>query len=858
MKKIIAIIIYFLLATGFSTETFGQSTYFRSICQGDTVMYWGNVYSQTGTYNNGLELLYLQVDSLPPNNLIVPSITLCSAQDSLFATCNYNSTATAYWYVSGLHNGIIYQTPLGSGYHPTHAGTFLAVVINGCGSDSTFVTVNNCAPFNQYATICGGDSIFFNSQWLKQTGNYTDSSAIVDTILNLTVNFAPDTIVVFSSNALCNSTLTAYSANISNITLSVSQYLWILNGNVVGNASTFNPLSAGIYTIIAYNACGTDTITYTVNTLCTYSSSFDTICAGDSVFFNNKWLTQAGTYRDTIQNGSVSDIATLNLTVNRSVDTIVIFSSNPICNTNIYAFAVNLTDSVLASYQYIWKLNGNTVGTGNMLQPTTAGTYTVFVPNTCGGNSSATYLVPSICTYSYASDTICKGDSLFFNNQLLTQSGTYRDTIQNGTINDIVSLKLIVSSVQLNVYTYVDASCSTYLVAYDSTSHYSLSQIKWTYNGSVIGYGQILNLVTAGTYTAIEYGICGNDTVSVIVTPCNIDTSDVWSGDADNNNIADNNDLLAIGIGYGINGIARQNASLAWQAESCNNWSNVFLDGTNLKHADCDGNGIVNANDTLAVIQNFGLTHNKNEDEPSSSRIDIPTLYVVFEKDSLNNGDTLVASIRLGNASIPASNIYGLAFTYNFDQSVVELSSVQLSYTNSWLGNNSDKISITKGFYGSGKIKTAVTRIDHSSRSGYGEIAQFRAIVTASSNNAVYYAKNFVTSLNAVGRQGDSIALNEGVDSVKINAKTTGITQVTDNMEWLLYPNPANSSITIKGTENIEGIVIYNALGEKVYIETNNGKQTKAIDVSNLTSGVYSAQIKTSKGSGEKRFVVAR
>ena len=54
MKKIIAIIIYFLLATGFSTETFGQSTYFRSICQGDTVMYWGNVYSQTGTYNNCL------------------------------------------------------------------------------------------------------------------------------------------------------------------------------------------------------------------------------------------------------------------------------------------------------------------------------------------------------------------------------------------------------------------------------------------------------------------------------------------------------------------------------------------------------------------------------------------------------------------------------------------------------------------------------------------------------------------------------------------------------------------------------------------------------------------------------------
>jgi hypothetical protein len=86
MKKIFAAIACFILVMNITTETFSQATFFRSICQGDTVLYWGNVYAQTGTYNNGSELLYLQVDSVPPSNLVVQDVSLCS-QDSLFAIC---------------------------------------------------------------------------------------------------------------------------------------------------------------------------------------------------------------------------------------------------------------------------------------------------------------------------------------------------------------------------------------------------------------------------------------------------------------------------------------------------------------------------------------------------------------------------------------------------------------------------------------------------------------------------------------------------------------------------------------------------------------------------------------------------
>jgi hypothetical protein len=47
---------------------------------------------------------------------------------------------------------------------------------------------------------------------------------------------------------------------------------------------------------------------------------------------------------------------------------------------------------------------------------------------------------------------------------------------------------------------------------------------------------------------------------------------------------------------------------------------------------------------------------------------------------------------------------------------------------------------------------------------------------------------------------------------------------------------------------------VYNTLGQLVFVLTNAGKVSK-IDVSSLTLGNYFVQIKTDKGSSNKRFV---
>jgi hypothetical protein len=59
-----------------------------------------------------------------------------------------------------------------------------------------------------------------------------------------------------------------------------------------------------------------------------------------------------------------------------------------------------------------------------------------------------------------------------------------------------------------------------------------------------------------------------------------------------------------------------------------------------------------------------------------------------------------------------------------------------------------------------------------------------------------------------------------------------------NNQSATLYPNPVNNIINITGEGIIENIAIYNLMGQLVY-SANPANNTAAINVSNLTSGVY-------------------
>ena len=145
----------------------------------------------------------------------------------------------------------------------------------------------------------------------------------------------------------------------------------------------------------------------------------------------------------------------------------------------------------------------------------------------------------------------------------------------------------------------------------------------------------------------------------------------VWPGDANNDRHADNADLLNIGLGYGTTGAARSGASNAWVGQTATDWVDTFLTGVNYKFSDCNGDGVIDANDTLPLSMNFGLVHPKTNEYNWTWRSGAPALTIHYSKDTVVAGDTLIVSLLLGDSLTTVSNIYGLSFTYNYDPLVL-------------------------------------------------------------------------------------------------------------------------------------------------------------------------------------------
>ncbi len=94
-------------------------------------------------------------------------------------------------------------------------------------------------------------------------------------------------------------------------------------------------------------------------------------------------------------------------------------------------------------------------------------------------------------------------------------------------------------------------------------------------------------------------------------------------------------------------------------------------------------------------------------------------------------------------------------------------------------------------------------------------------------------------------------------NAIMTNLKTitvspcTGLAELSStNAEVIVYPNPTNSTLTIKTEETIETVTVYNLLGAVVLEEKNN-----SFTVEQLPAGVYTLRIKTTNGLGTTRFV---
>ncbi|MFK7923323.1 MAG: T9SS type A sorting domain-containing protein [Bacteroidia bacterium] len=339
-----------------------------------------------------------------------------------------------------------------------------------------------------------------------------------------------------------------------------------------------------------------------------------------------------------------------------------------------------------------------------------------------------------------------------------------------------------------------------------------------------------------------------------------IPTDSVWPGDANDDLVANNFDILAIGQAFGSSGPARPNASLNWQAQAVPSWSNNLPNGANYAHTDTDGSGTVDLDDTLAVNLNYGLTHNKSTDFAMSGAT---PLLIIPDLSNYLPGDTVEAPIILGLDTLLADSVYGIAFSITYDPMLIDSGSFEIDYTTSWLGDkNLDMITLARDDYPNAQADLALSRTDQIERTGFGQIAKIRVVMIddISGKNLLRDTLRLeITNVRLIRLDGADIPYDTEVALVEVTQEVTGISDLALDL-WQVFPNPAQDQIIIKAKRSAQRqtrLTLYNLQGQIVFQRSVPiGEQS--IDLPALPNALYLLQLQNEAGTYQQKLQILR
>lgn len=279
-------------------------------------------------------------------------------------------------------------------------------------------------------------------------------------------------------------------------------------------------------------------------------------------------------------------------------------------------------------------------------------------------------------------------------------------------------------------------------------------------------------------------------------------------------------------------------------------WSQSFQLGANYKHSDCNGDGVVNAQDTLAISLNYGNVHPFRFAQPPAVQANYPDFYLVANMDTAGTNQQVNFDLMLGRNTLPVDSIYAIAFKLNYNPANVQANMMGCTFGTSWMGTiGSNMISMQKNFDTQGYMDVALTRINQTNATnGMGQIGTFRLTTPSSGSNIVSIPVS-ISDAYAVTVGKRTVSLNLWTDSVIFNPNLSGINNLLFSDLFSLYPNPSNGIFTLESKDNSAGTVeICNTLGEVVMSISVTGTPTK-IDACALASGIYTIRVTTDKGT---------
>ena len=511
------------------------------------------------------------------------------------------------------------------------------------------------------------------------------------------------------------------------------------------------------------------------------------------------------------------------------------------------------TDTLKASgaQTYTW-VPGNMVGSSVVVNPSVSTCYTVSGTSSqgCSGSSAVCVTVnPAPNVSIQAPSTVCPLSAL-----TMTATGASNYTwlpqgiVGNGTSTNFINIlsgpcytvfgssngcigmaTTCVSSYSMPPTLTITANTTTFCLGSSVTmTATGLLTYSWS-NGSL---SSTVNVLPTGPVWYMAKGFDGNgckDSTYINLIPdttCTI----VWPGDANSDGIVNSSDVLELGLYANSSGAARSPGGNNYSGQYATAWTGNGSNSQNRAHVDCNGDGTVDAGDTLAISLNWNQSHAfKN----AGSSVSGEDLTLVPATSGAGNVGWNTVDIILGSVSNNISDIYGITFDLTYDASFVDNDQVHVRYPSSFLSAGNTNIPFRRVDAGAAVINCVSVRTDGNQVSGNGKIGEFLfkhngsklgEMTFSASNVKMIDAGGMVTDLT--GGSGTALFLHLGLEAQAGSAKIA------------VYPNPASGSVIFKSGNSTElSYKVADLTGRLISEGTFKG-ETK-IDVSAFAAGTY-------------------
>ncbi|MEM6316856.1 MAG: T9SS type A sorting domain-containing protein [Bacteroidota bacterium] len=785
----------------------------------------------------------------------------------------------------------------------TESGTYRDTFMNSVGGDSIIIlnlSVNDTFQTSLSETLCPGDTLNFNGQGLTEAGTYRDT---------LTASNGCDSFLVLDLTVLD--------------TFRTEQLGFIC----AGDSFAFNNQSlaqSGTYrdTLMATNGCDSFIVLNLVVTDTFQTMLDEMICAGATIMFNGQALSESGTYRDTLMAVSGCDsFIVLNLSIMPAVETVL---SDTICQGEAVSFGdtmvteagqyrdtlstINSCDSIvvldLVVLDTLQTVLDRTICAGdsflfNEQNLTESGVYR----DTLGaGNGCSQYIILNLTVndtlQTVLDRTICEGDNFLFNNAMLTESGTYRDTLVAGNgCDQYIILNLTVTD------RYETNLSATICAGEDYAFNNQQLTVSGTYQlmlQAANGCDSIINLaltVLDPIATMLEAQICAGSTYDFNGQP--LDVAGVYRDTMMADNGCDSTIVLNLSVANNemttINQTICEGSSFAFAGENLNE-AGIYRD-TMMTTNGCDS--IITLD--LKVSDRYETENNQVICEGESfffneRNLDISGMYqdtfvAVNGCDSLVTLNLMVAATAFtrvqesvcaggsyffnGQDLTEAGTYLDTLSTVNGCDSFVELSLRILPMLES-TSEETICFGDTLNFYNFTLTETNSYMVILRTESGCDSMVILNLLVldpvettldtTICPGKSYDFAGGILTEANTYSA---TFTAANGCDSiVVVNLSVADSSDaaciISDVEEEQLapieiYPNPVRDQLIIKNDAvELRTIRLLNLAGQTVWqqsIPNGNASDQQIIDMGQLTPGVYWLLLQTERGIRQEKIV---